>query len=481
MTAREARTGDAGPRVERSLVDGVRRRLTDTGQPATSAQLANALREEAGPHGDTDRLALTVALRSELAGLGPLEPLLADPDVTDILVNAPAEVWVDGSAGLRPSGVCFDDDEAVRRLAVRLAVAAGRRLDTASPFVDARLPDGSRLHAALPPIATRGTCLSLRIPRHRSFTVAGLGAAGTLLPGMEEVVSAVVTARLATLVSGGTGSGKTTLLGALCGLVDPAERLVVVEDAAELSVVHPHVVRLEARPPNVEGAGAVGLRDLVRHALRMRPDRLVIGEVRGAEVVDLLVALNTGHEGGMSTVHANAPRDVPARMEALAGLAGLGREALHSQLAAAVAIVVHLDRPRGGRRVVSEIAVLTRGPDDVVRSVPAVRRDPDGAAGQLRVGAGAPVLARMLQERGVIPPRVLIGTGAGQSRPNARPTPEHGSPEPRPPKDGAPKEGPPNDRPPNPTSGDRPDSRGPDSRGPGDRPGRGGLPWSPPW
>ncbi|MGF7234325.1 MAG: TadA family conjugal transfer-associated ATPase [Frankia sp.] len=431
MTRWEATPGPVEPaRVDRALVDGVRRRLAGSGAPATSAQVAAALSEEAGPHGDRERLALTAALRSELAGLGPLEPLLADPRVTDILVNAPADVWVDGGDGLRRSAISFEDDEAVRRLAVRLAVAAGRRLDTASPFVDARLPDGSRLHAVLPPIASRGTCLSLRIPRHRGFTLAGLATAGSLAPGMYEVLEAVVAARLPTLVSGGTGSGKTTLLGALCGLVDPSERLVIVEDAAELAVGHPHAVRLEARPPNVEGAGAVGLRDLVRQALRMRPDRLVVGEVRGPEVVDLLVAFNTGHEGGMSTVHANSPRDVPARMEALAALAGLGREALHSQLAAAVATVVHLDRPRDGTRAVAEIAVLVRGPDQLVRSLPAVRRVAEAPGSNLVLADGAPLIARMIHDRGVTPPEILLRPTAGSGAGSVSPRGSSGNPEP---------------------------------------------------
>jgi pilus assembly protein CpaF len=390
------------------LVETVRRRLADSGQPATAAHLAALLRDEAGARGDTDRLTMTATLRSQLSGLGPLEPLLADADVTDILVNGPDEVWVDRGHGLERAPVSFGDDEAVRRLAVRLAGSVGRRLDTASPFVDARLPDGSRAHAVLRPISLGGTCLSVRVLGRRSFTLGHLTQRGTLPAGFDELLSAMVRARLAILVSGGTGTGKTTLLGVLCSLVDASERLVVAEDAAELCLDHPHAVRLEARPPNVEGAGAITLRDLVRQALRMRPDRLIVGEVRGGEVADLLLALNTGHDGGMSTVHANSARDVPARLEALAGLAGLGREALHSQLASAVQAVIHLGRASGGQRQVREIALLARGDDGLVRAVPAAAGPGgpgDGPATARQEGAG--MLGRLIASRGVTVPAVL--------------------------------------------------------------------------
>ena len=244
----------------------------------------------------------------------------------------------------------FADDEAVRRLAQRLAAQAGRRLDDASPWVDARMPDGTRLHAVLAPLARPGTLVSLRIPARRTFTLEQLVAAGTLVAGAERWLQRLVDGRVAFVVSGGTGSGKTTLLAALLSRCEAGERLVIVEDATELRPDHPHVVALEARPANVEGAGLVTLRDLVRQALRMRPDRLVVGEVRGAEVVDLLAALNTGHEGGCGTVHANSADDVPARFEALGVAAGLPRAAVHSQLAAGLEVVVHLARDRDGTR-----------------------------------------------------------------------------------------------------------------------------------
>jgi pilus assembly protein CpaF len=255
--------------------------------------------------------------------------------------------------------VRFPDDDAVRRLAVRLAAAAGRRLDDAAPWVDVGLPDGTRLHAVLAPVSGSGTCVSLRVLRRRPMDLDALAAAGALPGRSAELLRAIVRRRLAFLVTGGTGSGKTTLLSALLGTVDPAERIVTCEDAAELMPTHPHVVRLITRPPNVEGGGLVTLRDLVRQALRMRPDRLVVGEVRGAEVVDLLAALNTGHDGGCGTVHANSPAEVPARLEALGVAGGLDRLAVHSQAAAALTVVVHLRRTPAGRRV-DEIGVLHR-------------------------------------------------------------------------------------------------------------------------
>ncbi|MGW8378604.1 TadA family conjugal transfer-associated ATPase [Streptomyces sp. ODS28] len=361
-----------------ALLDAVRVRLADTGAEPTPARVAAALRAQGRLLGDSEVLGIARALRSELVGAGPLEPLLADPEVTDVLVSGPEEVWVDRGRGLERTAVRFRDAGAVRRLAQRLATSAGRRLDDARPWVDARLPDGTRLHAVLPPVAVGSACLSLRVLRPRAFTLAQLVAAGTVPPGGDRLLRALLDARLSFLVSGGTGSGKTTLLSTLLGLVRPYERLVLAEDSAELRPEHPHVVRLEARPPNQEGAGEVGLDDLVRQALRMRPDRLVVGEVRGAEVTTLLAALNTGHEGGSCTVHANAAADVPARLEALATAAGLERAALHSQLAAALRVLLHVARDRTGRRRIAEIHVLERDAQGLVSTVPAARW---GAAG----------------------------------------------------------------------------------------------------
>lgn len=378
---------------DRELVEAVRTRLASAGHDPTPAAVAAALRAEGRVFGEAALPELVGALRSELAGAGPLDVLLRDPEVTDVLVNAPDEVWIDRGGGPQRTTVTFADDDAVRRLAQRLAGSAGRRLDDASPYVDATLSGGIRLHAVLRPIAVRGTSISLRVPRRVSLGLADLVRAGSLSAGAAELLRAVLAARVAFLISGGTGSGKTTLLGALLGCAHPAERLLLVEDSAELTPRHPHVVRLESRPANVEGAGAVTLRDLVRQALRMRPDRLVVGEVRGAEVVELLAALNTGHEGGCGTVHANSAQDVPARLEALGALAGLGRDAVHSQVAAALDLVVHVVRERDGVRRVAELHVLERGDDGWVRPVSAVRFEPVGV---MRPGPGHQRLVALL-------------------------------------------------------------------------------------
>jgi len=407
----------------------VRERLADMPHPPTRADVARALGEIAGSLPEADREAARLMITAELLGAGPLDGLLADPAVTDVLVNGPEEVWVDRGRGLKRADIRFDDDEAIRRLATRLAASGGRRLDAAAPFTDARLPDGTRLHAVLAPISADGTCLSLRRPRRVPISLTefvtgtaavpagGHGPAGDPAAsrppsrgsGLEGVLRALVTARLAIAVTGGTGTGKTTLLAALLGCVDPGERIVVVEDTTELALARDNLVRLQGRPPNIEGAGAISQRDLVRQALRMRPDRLVVGEVRGPEVLDLLVAFNTGHEGGMTTVHGNALGALPARLEALGALAELTRPAVHSLLAAALQVTVHLRRDEAGRRVVAAVGVPRQDPDGLVRVLPAVVTAPDGPAGAPRGGAlpadGLPWLRNLLRDRGVaLPP-----------------------------------------------------------------------------
>ena len=354
------------------LVEEVRERLARDPGEVTPQRVAEALRSSGRPIGDATVLAVHEALRRDVVGAGPLEPLLREPDVTDVLVNGPADVYVDRGHGLHRVEVAFPDDEAVRRLAQRLAASGGRRLDDATPHVDVRLCDGTRFHAVLSPLARPGTVLSFRVPHQRVLSLEDLLGAGTLTRHGVRLLGAMVARRLAFLVSGGTGSGKTTLLNTLLSLVDHTQRLVLVEDASELRPEHPHVVGLEARPPNIEGAGQVTLRTLVRQALRMRPDRLVVGEVRGGEVVELLAALNTGHEGGCGTIHANSARDVPARVEALALAAGLSREAAHSQFLAGVDAVLHLGRDIDGQRVLREVAVPHRRADGLAEMLTAV-------------------------------------------------------------------------------------------------------------
>lgn len=385
--------------VSADLLDRVRERLVADGAETTPTAIADALRlESGGVLGDADLLSALHLLDTEFRGAGVLDTLLREPGVTDVLVTGPRQVWVDRGSGLTRATVAFSDDAAVRRLAQRLALAAGRRLDDAQPWVDGRLPGpdpdsfGVRLHAVLSPVAQGGTCLSLRVLRPASQGLSALAASGAFADGAEELLRRIVSGRLAFLVVGGTGSGKTTLLAALLGEVAATERIVCVEDAAELAPAHPHVVHLVARPANVEGVGLVSVRDLVRQALRMRPDRIVVGEVRGAEVVDLLTALNTGHDGGAGTVHANSPAEVPARLEALAALGGMERAALHSQLAAAVHVVLHTARTSSGRRVLASIGILERDAHGFCTVVDAWSRS--GAR-----GPGFDALTAILQDR----------------------------------------------------------------------------------
>jgi len=357
--------------VDAELVDRVRSRLVAQGRDPDPDEVVRAVRAESGGlHGHLDLLHVARLVRERLAGAGPLEPLLSRPGVTDVVVDGPGPALVDAGRGLEATDVVVPTEPELRALAVRLAGRAGQRLDDARPWADGvvRSRDGMawRLHAVLPPVAVDGTCLSLRVSRPASTSFDRLVAAGGVAPEAERLLRGIVAARLGYLVVGGTGSGKTTLLGAMLGLVPGHERLLCVEDSPELRPAHPHVVRLGVRHGNVEGAGAVGLGELVRQALRMRPDRIVVGEVRGAEVVDLLAALNTGHDGSAGTVHANSPAEVPARLEALGALGGLDRAALSAQVAASLRVVVGMRRVDGGRRRVDSIGVVRRAGDGVV-------------------------------------------------------------------------------------------------------------------
>ena len=352
--------------------------------------------------------ALRGSLEAQLLGAGPLEPLLERPGVTDVAVNGDGSVWVDAGAGLVRVDVEVGGPDAVRRLAVRLAGLAGRRLDETSPFVDGVLPSGVRLHAILPPLVADGPHLTLRIPARSAMTLGELEARSMFPPGWSGLLRQLVRRRVAFVVSGGTGVGKTTLLGALLGEAPASERVIVVEDVRELSVDQPQVVRLEARPANVEGAGEVTLTTLVRQALRMRPDRLVLGEARGAEVRELLAALNTGHEGGCGTLHANSAGDVVARFEALGALASMSPAAVHAQLVSAVAVVVHVGRRAAGdgvRRQVETVGVVVRGPDGRPAVVEALSTDRAGSAR----GPGWPHLLALLGSPVTAPPIEAIG------------------------------------------------------------------------
>jgi pilus assembly protein CpaF len=382
---------DAG---QEQRVREVRAGLANGTLPPAVPAVGAALRA-AGCRLDPDQLTLLAeAVCGQFEGADPVATLLADPEVTDILINNPDEIWVERANRLERVQAGFPDEQSVRRFAQRLAVQAGRRLDDASPFVDARLPDGCRLHAILAPIAVGGTCVSLRVPARRRFTLDSLRDLGALNEDGQRALAAIVSNRLPFMITGGAGTGKTTLLSAMLSHADPGERLILVEDCSELTPDHPHVVRLESRPANQERKGEITLRDLIRQALRMRPSRVVLGEARGPEVIDLLNAFNTGHEGGCATVHANRAQDLPQRVESLAMLAGVGREAVHSQLAAAVRVAVHLERDECGHRYVQAIAVLRRrnsiGP---VQAALALTFDGKGAT---REWTGYPQLAEQL-------------------------------------------------------------------------------------
>lgn len=379
------------------LVDRVRARLAGLGVEPDPDEVVRAVRAESDVlHGHLDLLRTARLVREHLAGAGPLEALLASPGVTDVVVDGPGPALVDRGRGLEKTDVMVASEPELRALAVRLAGRAGQRLDDARPWADGvvRSRDGMawRLHAVLPPVAVDGTCLSLRVSRPAQATFERLVESGTVPPQAEPLLRALVAARIGYLVVGGTGSGKTTLLAALLGLVPPGERLLCVEDSPELRPAHPHVVRLVVRHGNVEGAGGVAMSDLVRQALRMRPDRIAVGEVRGGEVADLLAALNTGHDGSAGTVHANSPTELPARLEALGALGGLDRAALSAQVAASLRVVVGMRRLPDGRRAVDSMGVVRRDAQGIVVD-PAWRADGGAVPGRpafdaLLAGAG---------------------------------------------------------------------------------------------
>ena len=297
----------------------------------------------------------------ELIGLGPIEPILRDPSVTDILINTHERVYVERGGQLEPVPIRFKDEAHVLRIVNKIVGAVGRRVDESSPMVDARLLDGSRINVAVKPIAVDGPLVSIRKFAKRALEMETLVKNGTLSAAMGQVLAQAVRARLSILISGGTGSGKTTFLNALSSYISPRERLITIEDAAELQLQQPHVGRLETRPPNIEGRGEIRQRELVKNALRMRPDRIIVGEVRGEEAFDMLQAMTTGHEGSMTTVHANSPRDAIARLEQMVGMAGfpMTENSIRSQIASAIKVVVQLQRFADGKRRVTSISEIT--------------------------------------------------------------------------------------------------------------------------
>jgi pilus assembly protein CpaF len=350
--------------LRRRLVE--RRRAEAASGGAKLTPLPEAVRalveEDAGLLEPSTRARLVELIMREAVGLGPLEELLADPSVEEVMVNRHDRVYVERRGKIERAEVGFDSEQSLRDAIERILTPLGRRVDELSPMVDARLEDGSRVHVVIPPLAVDGPSMSIRRFSPVRPGPRELVDLGTLTPELHDQLEAAVSARRSILVSGGTGSGKTTLLNALSAFIGAGERVITIEDAAELRLRQPHVVRLESRPANVEGRGRITIRDLLRGALRMRPDRIVIGEVRGAEALDLLMALNTGHEGALSTVHANSPEDALRRIETLALMAGVGlpHDAIRDQLGRGLDLVIHLARLSDGSRRVVEVAEVVR-------------------------------------------------------------------------------------------------------------------------
>jgi pilus assembly protein CpaF len=369
----KARYYDLKNRIHRQLIE--RLDLTKIGvlptdvlQQQIRRVVEDMLVDDETPLSRQEREQIIVEVQHETFGLGPIEPLMQDPSVSDVLVNGPKLVYIERRGKLERTKVIFRDDAHLLQIIDRIVSAVGRRIDESSPMVDARLADGSRVNAIIPPLALDGPVLSIRRFATEPFKMSDLIEFGTLTPALAEFVRAAVQARLNVLVSGGTGAGKTTLLNVLSNAIPSGERIVTIEDSAELQLQQEHVVRLETRPPNMEGAGAVTQRDLVRNALRMRPDRIVVGEVRGPEVLDMLQAMNTGHDGSLSTVHANSARDALSRLETMVLMSGmtLPLRAMRDYIASALDMVVHVGRLSDGTRKVLRVAEISGMEEDVV-------------------------------------------------------------------------------------------------------------------
>jgi pilus assembly protein CpaF len=367
------------------------------------------LTEEQAPLNLTSRQTVIRRIEDEVLGLGPLEPLLSDRTISDILVNGSNQVYVERRGKLELTDVRFNSDAHLINIIDRIVSAVGRRIDESSPMVDARLKDGSRVNAIIPPLALDGPSLSIRRFAVELLSIEDLTRLGTLTSEVAQVLSAIVRGRLNVLISGGTGAGKTTLLNLLSGFIPETERIVTIEDSAELQLQQPHVVRLETRPPNIEGRGGVTQRDLVRNSLRMRPDRIVIGEVRGAEALDMLQAMNTGHDGSLTTVHANNPREALGRIENMVSMTGINfpAKALRTQIVSAIDLVIQVERQEDGRRRVVSVQETNGMEGEVITMSELFRFDRRGldkegnVQGELVTTGIVPAFEKRLRERGI--------------------------------------------------------------------------------
>jgi pilus assembly protein CpaF len=368
------RIAEARDRVQARLVEVLGPRLNDTSvsekelEGLVNDRLRELLDEEETPLSSHEKSLVAREIADGVIGLGPLEELLADTEVTEVMVNGPDTVFVERGGRIHLTDARFINEEQLRRTIDKIVTKVGRRIDESSPYVDARLPDGSRVNAIIPPLALDGPALTIRRFAADPYGSNELVSFGTFTQPMAEFLEACVRGRMNVLVSGGTGAGKTTTLNVLSSYIPHDERILTIEDAAELKMQQPHVVRLESRPPNIEGKGQVSIRDLVRNALRMRPDRIIVGEVRGAEAIDMLQAMNTGHDGSISTVHSNSPRDVLSRLETMTMMAGmeLGVKAIREQIAAAIDVIIHQERMKDGTRRITHVSEVVGMEGDII-------------------------------------------------------------------------------------------------------------------
>ncbi len=408
-------------RLHRAIIN--RMDLTKLGQldpeqlhAEVSRLVEDMIAAENAPLSVSERERLIGEVRHELFGLGPLEPLLADPEVSDILVNSPKKVYIERRGKLELTNVEFKDDEHLMRVIERIVSTVGRRIDESSPMVDARLTDGSRVNAIIPPLSLDGPVLSIRRFGAEPLRMASLIEKNALTKDMAEMFEMCVKARLNVLISGGTGAGKTTLLNALSSYIPDDQRIVTIEDSAELQLQQPHVVRLETRPPNIEGRGEVTQRDLVKNALRMRPDRIVIGEVRGGEAIDMLQAMNTGHDGSLTTIHANTPRDALNRLETMIQMTGmrLSDRAMRQQVASALDLVIQAARLSDGTRRITSISEITGMEGEMITMQEIFQFERKGVdkegkvIGRFRPTGVRPRFAERLKQYGMQLPRVFF-------------------------------------------------------------------------